>query len=59
MLLLTLKTHDFVKKILVLGKLLNIVLRSQNQNFSKVGTGTGTATSHFGSTTLEKYMDSK
>jgi hypothetical protein len=51
-LLLKLKRQDF-RNFVVFGKLLNIVgirSRNQNQNFSKVGTGT--ATNHYGSTTL-------
>jgi hypothetical protein len=55
-LLLTLKRQDFVQ-FFVFGKLLNIVWirsrsqnRNHNQNFSKIGTGT--ATNHYGYTTL-------
>jgi hypothetical protein len=44
----------FCAKFLLLVNWINIVwIRNRNQNFSKVGTETGTATNHYSSTTLK------
>jgi hypothetical protein len=52
MLLLTLKRQDCVKRFRCWKTELNTVwIRNRNQNFSEVGTGT--ATNHYGSTTLQ------
>jgi hypothetical protein len=58
MLLLTLESQDFVQIFLCWKTVLNFVwIRNRNQKFSKFGTGT--ATNHYGSTTLDHGRDGK
>jgi hypothetical protein len=47
------KARFYAKFVLLVNWINTVWIRNRNQNFSKVGTGTGTATNHYSSTTLK------